>query len=66
VTPGKTVQTRLLDGGNNAGITMVTTSIQHEGKEVSTIRTTRLVQQGQQCLCNIGNGASATRATMSL
>jgi hypothetical protein len=40
--------------------------MQCEGKEVSTIKTTTPVQQGQQHLCNVGNSASATRATKPL
>jgi hypothetical protein len=42
-------QTRQLNGGNNAGATMVMMPMQHEGKEVSAIGTTMPAQQGQQC-----------------
>jgi hypothetical protein len=59
-----TTQTRQLNGGNNAGAMTVTIPMQREGKEVNKIRTTMLVQQGQQCPCNFGNGASATRPMM--
>jgi hypothetical protein len=43
-----TAKTHLLDWGNIAGATTVTTHMQCEGKEVSAIRTTMPVQQGQQ------------------
>jgi hypothetical protein len=59
-------QTHQLNGGNNTGATMVMTPMQREGKEVSKIMTTTLAQQGQQCPCNVGDGASATRATTPL
>ncbi len=59
-------QTCQLDGGNNAGATMVTTPMQCEGKENSRIRTKIQVEQGQQIPCNVGNGTSAMRATMPL
>jgi hypothetical protein len=59
-------QTCQLTGFDNAAATTVMTPMQHEGKEVSTIRTTMLAQQGQQRLCNFDNGASTRRATMSL
>ncbi len=58
--------TRQLDGGNNAGPTMVTMPMHYEGKEVNTIVTTTPAQQGQQHPCNVGDGANATRATMPL
>ncbi len=40
--------------------------MQPEGKEVSAVRITMMVQQRQQCLWNFGIGTSATRATMPL
>jgi hypothetical protein len=52
--------------GQQCGATMVITPLQLEGKEVSAIRTTTPVQQGQKYLCNVGNGTSATRATTPL
>jgi hypothetical protein len=58
-----TAQTYHLDGGNNAGATTVMTPMQHKGKEVSVIRTMTPEQQEQQCPYNVGNVASATRAT---
>jgi hypothetical protein len=42
-----TVQTHQLDGGNKSCAMMVMTPMQREGEEVSTMRTTTLVQQGQ-------------------
>jgi hypothetical protein len=45
---------------------MVTMPMQHEGKEISAIRTTTLAQLGQQHLSNAGNGAKVTRAAMPL
>ncbi len=58
-----TAQTRQAYGGNNISAMTVMTPMQCGGKEVSAIRTTMLVQQGQQHPCNVGNGASAMRAT---
>jgi hypothetical protein len=52
-----------LNGGNNTGAMMLIMPVQHEGKEVSGIRTTTPTQQGQQCPCNVGNGTSAMMAT---
>jgi hypothetical protein len=42
-----TAQTCQVDGGNNTGVMAVMTPMQHEGKEVSAIRTTTQGQQGQ-------------------
>jgi hypothetical protein len=39
-------QTRQVDGGNNTGAMMVTTPMQHEGKEVSAMRMMTPEQQG--------------------
>jgi hypothetical protein len=55
-----------LDGDNNASATTVTMPMRREGKEVSTIRTTTPAQQERQHPCNVGNGASAMKATMPL
>jgi hypothetical protein len=60
------VQTRQLNEDNNASATTVTTPMQSEDKEVSKIMMMMPVQQGQQSLCNVGNGASATRAMTPL
>jgi hypothetical protein len=40
-------QTCQVDGGNKTGVMMVMTPMQHEGKEVSAIRTTTQGQQGR-------------------
>jgi hypothetical protein len=61
-----TAQKCQVNRGNNAGAMTVTTPMPHEGKEVSTIRTTMPVQQRQQCPYTVGNGTSATRATTPL
>jgi hypothetical protein len=58
-----TTQTRQLDRGSNAGATTVMTFMRCEGEEVSTIRTMTPAQQGQQHLCNVGNGAGIIRVT---
>jgi hypothetical protein len=42
-----TAQTCQVDGGNKTGVMTVMTPMQHEGKEVSAIRTTAQGQQGQ-------------------
>jgi hypothetical protein len=42
-----TAQTCQVGWGNNTGVMTVMTSMQHEGKEVSAIRTTMQGQQGQ-------------------
>jgi hypothetical protein len=61
------MQTCQLDGGNKAGTMTVTTMpMQNEGKGVSGIMTMMPVQQGQQRLCNIGDGTSATRVMAPL
>jgi hypothetical protein len=73
------VQTRQLDGGNNASATMVTSPMQHEGKEVSRIMpmilaqksndahamlAIALVQQRQSCHCD--NGKDVCSSTMAM
>ncbi len=42
-----TAQTCQVEGGNNTGAMTVMTPMQHEGKEISMIRTTTQGQQGQ-------------------
>jgi hypothetical protein len=76
-------QTCQVDGGNNTSVmTVMTTPMQHEGKEVSTIRITMQgqqgqyntraifammpVQQGQQCHSYNGKDACTSTMVMTL